>query len=320
MTTPTTTADTHTRHHSKHAALELLQQGVRDLMSSAGWRQALEFRRRFHHYSFFNSTLILAQKPDATLVAGYRTWQQQGRQVRKGEKGLSILAPILVKDHDDPERKILTGFRTVKVFDVSQTDGEPIPEPQRPIQLRDTPEDTAKLLGYDLALAHYCASRGVRVHWDYQHPEALGYYNATHQRIGIRAGLSTVQAFKTLVHESAHMLLHDRTKEPIDRAHAELEAETTAFLVCHQLGIDTSSYSFAYLAHWSDDLDALMRAGERASHAATTLTSAIHTHHDHLIIPVPDAHTDPAAPSGRDRAHPRQPRNQPNAHPTESPR
>jgi len=302
MTTPTTTADITNRttemSAGKRAALELLRQGVSDLVSSAGWRKALAFRRRFHRYSFFNSTLILAQMPEATLVAGYRAWQEKDRQVRKGEKGLSILAPILVKDRDDPERKILVGFRAVKVFDVSQTDGEPIPEPERPQELRDTPEDTAKILGFDMALANYCASQGVTVHWDYQHPEARGYFSAASKRIGVRAGLSAVQAFKTLVHESAHMLLHDRTKEQIDRVTAELEAETTAYLVCHELGVDTSSYSFAYLAHWSGDLDALMQAGERASKAATTLIDAIH-HHAQLIQSIPEKQTCPEVSTPR---------------------
>ena len=306
MTTQTSTADTTTRPAGKSAALELLHQGVSDLMSSDGWRKALAFRRRFHQYSFLNSTLILAQKPEATLVAGYRAWQQNDRQVRKGEKGIAILAPMLVKDEQDPDRKVLVGFRTVKVFDVSQTDGEPIPEPVRPHVLQDTPEDTAKLLGFDLALANYCASQGVTVRWDYQHPEALGYYNAHEKKIGVRQGLPAVQAFKTLVHESAHMLLHDRTKEQIDRARAELEAETTAFLVCHELGVDTSSYSFAYLAHWSADLEALMQAGERASKAAATLVDAIRDHEAQLIRTIPEVEVGPAAPVGRDRAHPRQ--------------
>jgi len=312
MTTPTTTADTttanteSTRPAGKSAALELLHQGVSDLMSSEGWRKALAFRRRFHQYSFLNSTMILAQKPEATLVAGYRAWQQNERQVRKGEKGIAILAPMLVKDRDDPDRKVLVGFRSVKVFDVSQTDGEPIPNPVRPQVLQDTPEDTAKLLGFDLALANYCASCGVTVRRDYQHAEALGYYNAHEKMIGVRQGLPAVQAFKTLVHESAHMLLHDRTKEQIDRARAELEAETTAFLVCHELGVDTSTYSFAYLAHWSGDLEALMQAGERASKAAATLVDAIGEHQAQLICSIPEVAAEPAAPVGRDRAHTRQ--------------
>src|SRR5690625_4915918 len=107
------------------AALERLQTAVFDLLTSDGWIKALRFRAQFHSYSFFNSLLILSQLPTATLVSGYRKWKEMGRQVRKGERGIRILAPMLRKDPDDEERKVLTGFREVSVFDVSQTDGEP---------------------------------------------------------------------------------------------------------------------------------------------------------------------------------------------------
>lgn len=261
---------------SRQAALDLLQRGVADLLTSEGWRRALEFRQQFHNYSFFNSSLIFAQKPQAQLVAGFNKWRASGRNVRKGERGIAILAPILIPDPEQNDHKLLVGFKTVYVFDVSQTEGDPIPTRQAPRLLLDTPEDRAKIVGLDLLLTSFCTRRGVSVSWDYQHPSALGAYHLGDKRIAIRRDLGPVQSFKTLCHEAAHMLLHTGAEE---RAAAELEAETTAFLVCHALGVDTSSYSFAYLAHWSGDLEALLHAGDKASKAANTILDAL-TRHD----------------------------------------
>src|SRR5690606_18735105 len=159
-------------------------------------------------------------------------------------------------------------FRNVYVFDVTQTDGEPIPMPEAPKLLEDTPQDRAKITGLDFRLSAFCAQRGVSVTWDFEHPQALGVYRPGDQHIGIKRGLGPVQSFKTLCHETAHLLLHTGTEQ---RSMAELEAETTAFLVCNALGVDTSSYSFAYLAHWAGNLEELLHAGDRASKAATTI-------------------------------------------------
>jgi antirestriction protein ArdC len=266
----------------KDAALAILRAGVADLVTSAGWKRALEFRRHFHTYSFFNTSLILAQHPSARLVAGYRTWQKLDRQVRKGERGLGILAPMLRRDPNDPDgdARILVGFRTVKVFDVSQTDGEPLPERPAPELLRDTPEALTKLRDLDRTLIAWCAGQGVRVTHDLQYPHALGVYRHAGPEIALRPDLSTVQSFKTLVHEVAHHLLHSREDE---RHTAELEAETTAFLVCDALGVDTGSYSFAYLAHWQKTLDELLHAGERASRAARTILAAVGRPQEHPL-------------------------------------
>lgn len=271
MKQPTTT-------DSKQTALDILHKGVADLMTSDGWKRALDFQRRFTKYSFFNTSLILAQKPDAQLVAGYRTWITAKRQVRKGEKGITILAPLLKQDPEDPERRTLIGFRPAYVFDISQTDGDPIPLPESPKLLQDNHDDLVKLASYNFRLAMFCASHGVSVTWDFQHPAALGAYYPTQRRIAIKADLSHTQAFKTLCHEAAHMLLHDN--EP-NRTTGELEAETTAYLVCHALGIDTSSYSFAYLAGWAGDLEPLIKAGERASKAANTILNTLTANPDH---------------------------------------
>jgi len=279
---------------TKQAALDILHKGVADLMSSEGWKRALDFRRRFHTYSFFNTNLILAQKPDAQLVAGYRAWTTNNRFVRKGEKGITILAPLLRKDPDDPHHRILTGFKTVHVFDISQTEGDPIPLPEPPRLLQDTPEDHIKLASLKFRLAMLCASKGVSVTWDFQHPTALGVYRPDHKRIQIKADLSHTQGFKTLCHEAAHMLLHTASD---DRTQAELEAETTAYLTCHALGINTNDYSFAYLASWTGDLETLIQAGDRASKAADQILEHLQADPDTPTAePMAEPTTNPPTP------------------------
>ena len=175
---------------AKQAALDTLHKGVADIMTSNGWKRALKFRQRFHNYSYLNTLLILAQRPNATLVAGYRTWQTSNRFVRKGEKGIAILAPLLVRDPDDRDQLNLVGFKTVYVFDLAQTDGEPIPQAERPRLLLDMPDAQAKLTGLHFRVAMFCASKGVRVLWDFQHEHALGVYRPTDKQIAIWSGHS----------------------------------------------------------------------------------------------------------------------------------
>lgn len=250
---------------AKQAALDRLQEGVANLMSSAGWQAALTFRNQFHSYSFLNSLLILAQRPDATLVCGYRKWQQLGRQVRKGESGIRILAPLLRKDEHDPDKKVLIGFKEVRVFDIRQTDGDPIPTPPKPTILHG---DNARIQTAITALEGACSQWGIRLDRNLDHPRALGVYRHADRSISLRAGLPKLQELKTLVHELAHALLHDPSS---DRRLAELEAESAAYLTLDQLGLDTSAYSFAYLASWTDDLERLITAGDNASKAANQL-------------------------------------------------
>ncbi|MEX2536363.1 MAG: ArdC-like ssDNA-binding domain-containing protein [Trueperaceae bacterium] len=247
---------------SKQKALAILHGGVSELMQGTGWRQALEFRSRFHNYSFLNTSLILAQCPDARLVADYRKWQELGRQVRKGEKSISILAPIIKKDKEDPDKKFVAGFRAVPVFDISQTDGEPVPGPESPKVLEG---DGASIRQATNVLERYCVEQGIQLTRDLEHGRALGIYRPTTKSIALKSYLPALQELKTLTHELAHALLHDSTS---DRVVAELEAESSAFLVCHQLGLDTSAYSFAYLAGWADTLETLIAAGDRACKAA----------------------------------------------------
>ena len=271
-------------------ALELLHKGVADLMSSDGWREALEFKSKFYQYSFFNTSLILAQHPNATLVAGYRKWQELGRQVRKGEKGIAILAPLFRKLRPDEQgcgssrltdegERMLVGFRSVYVFDVSQTEGELIPEPQRPLLLTEDSSLVGSAVG---GLESFAASQELKVSFDLKHPKALGVYRPSTKAIALKPDLPPLQTLKTLIHELAHALLHDLES---DRTLAELEAESCAFLVCHGLGLDTSRYSFAYLANWGESLEQLIAAGERASGAASKLLVVLRPEPEPKIVP-----------------------------------
>lgn len=268
-------------------ALSILHSGVANLLSQDGWKKALAFKTKFYHYSFFNTALIYTQKPEATYVAGYSKWQSLGRQVTKGEKGICILAPIIRKLKAkelqerreqgtnipaNPDEPVLVGFRAVHVFDVTQTKGEPIPQIERPKLLEGKEEDT-DLISLSLCkLLSFSAQNQLNVSFDLQDTSALGTYEPLAKRISLQADLPPLQKLKTLVHKLAHALLHDLSSQ---RDIAELEAESCAYLVCDSLGLDTSSYSFAYLAHWTPDLDSLMTAGERASKAAERITAAL---------------------------------------------
>jgi len=191
---------------------------------------------RFHSYSFGNLMLILWQKPTATRVAGYRAWQKMNRYVRKGEKGIAILAPCFFKDKED-ETQSRIFFKTVYVFDLSQTEGEPLPE----IDWRTT-EQNAELQS---ALTKLVESNGWQVTYtdDLEGAEGVCRYQA--KTITLLNGTGT----STLIHEIGHMLLHEDQRE-MSREDKETEAESVSFVVCNCFGLETSAPM--YLANWSD--------------------------------------------------------------------
>lgn len=265
---------TPTQRSSKDDALDLIRAGVQDLLTSDGWKAALAFRQTFHQYSLFNALLIRSQRPEATLVAGYKRWLQHGRQVQRGERSIKILAPITRKDKTTDETRVV-GFRFVSVFDVEQTKGDPLPDQHAPVILSG---DSDAITDLTTRLTTHLQNDGVQVDTSEHLGGANGTYTPNDQRIHILANLPPLQALKTLAHEAAHHYLqHTPTLDLRERAFRELEAETTAFLVLHAFGLDSSSYTFPYLAHWSlsDDLDDIIRAGDRASRVATQLTTAI---------------------------------------------
>ena len=247
-----------------------LDAGVRDLFNSERWKNYLDFLSKFHRYSANNTIAIFLQRPTASLVASFSDWRRKGRQVRKGEHGIKILAPHTIKDVDDEtgEIKQRLGFHLAYCFDVSQTDGADLPEgPAR--QLTGSVDDYDRI--WDTLLAVSPVPVSVEPITDC---EANGYYSHTDQRIVVRDGLAEMQRVKTAIHEIAHALLHAKGSEEAnaDRSTREVHAESVAYVVCRALGLDTSNYSFGYVAGWSHDrelkalkasLDAIVRTSDK---------------------------------------------------------
>ena len=254
-------------------AHERLTTMVEALVSGDDWQAMLAMAAKFHRYSFGNVCLILSQAPDATQVAGYRTWQATGRQVRKGEHGIAILAPCTYgatdsEDHEDatPARHVVRGWRVVRVFDIAQTDGEPLADVTPALLAGEAPEDLWDRLAGLVAAEGYTLERG-------DCGTANGYTNFAGRVVRVRADVSDAQAAKTLAHELAHILLHG----PADiagakRSLAEVEAESVAFVVCSAAGLNTDGYSFAYVGGWSGgDIDVVHAAGARVMATAETI-------------------------------------------------
>jgi len=227
------------------------------LVTSEGWMEYLAFAARFRQYSFNNTMLILIQKPDATRVASYKKWQELGRQVRKGEKGLQIFAPMTRRakpeEGGDEERRVLVGFRLVSTFDVSQTEGDALPDDvTRPVLLDgEAPE------GLWESLAEIVANHGYTLRFGPSQRGENGFTEPGSKSIQITEGLSPAQSVKTLIHEVAHMLLHCEDKALTEdailhRNVAEIEAESVAHIVAEVHGLPTSDYSVPYVAGWSN--------------------------------------------------------------------
>ena len=250
---------------------ERLENGVKELYASDNYAQYITAMAKFHHYSFGNALLILFQCPQATNVAGYNTWKQLGRQVKRGEKGIMILAPCnfrasLEREKIDPltgqallgpDGKPLTEkvkispnrFKIAHVFDMSQTEGRELPQ----IGVSELTGDVADYTGIYNRLT--ALSPLPVVQEDFQR-SAKGYTSFTENRIVVKPGMSQVQTIKTLVHEIAHAKLHKPddildVPRPDERRRKEVEAESIAYVVCQHFGIDTADYSLAYVAGWS---------------------------------------------------------------------
>jgi antirestriction protein ArdC len=225
------------------------------LVTSEGWLEYLRFAAQFRQYSFNNTLLILIQMPTATRVASYRKWTELGRQVRKGEKGLQIFAPMTRRreDADGKERTYVSGFRLVSTFDVSQTDGDALPEdPARPVLLEgEAPEGLWQSLAEMVFDAGYTLRRGPSEHGE------NGYTRPSDKVVQVTEGLSDAQACKTLAHEVAHVLLHTDDKALTEdailhRNVAEIEAESVAHIVANVHGLASDDYSIPYIAGWSN--------------------------------------------------------------------
>jgi antirestriction protein ArdC len=254
------------REEKVASAMDALGQGVRDVIEGGEWREMLVTMSRFHRYSWRNCLLIHQQMPEATAVAGYGDWRRKfNRQVRKGETGIDILAPIVRKVEDEgdsdgngePKRKgRIVGVKTVRVFDVSQTDGEELPTVCH--------ELTGEVDGYGGLISALVEASPCPVAFAHVGGEAHGFYSHDTRSITVDDGMAEEQTVKTLVHEIAHATLHAMPCKPADlhgdelagyvaaQGAREVEAESVAFVVSDWLGIDSSDYSFGYVAAWAD--------------------------------------------------------------------
>lgn len=255
-----------------------LEAGVKDLFNSERYQDYLKAMSKFHDYSLNNTLLIVMQKPDASLVAGFNKWRDEfERHVKRGEKGIKILAPAPYKikkelEKLDPDGKPIIGedgkpvteqkeitipaFKVVSVFDVSQTDGKEIPD----IAVDSLTGSVEQYEDFFKALEQ---TSPVPVGFERIESGAHGYYHNAEKRIALNEGESELQTVKTLIHEIAHAKLHDidlnappeQQQERPSRRTREVEAESIAYTVCQHFGLDTSDYSFGYVAGWSSDKD-----------------------------------------------------------------
>ena len=263
----------HARKVSKQAFNELLE--AVEAGKSQKLVEYLKAMGRFHNYSLGNAILIGFQKSDATHVAGFRTWQKLGRYVKKNEKGIAIMAPIVWRkkavhaddEEDKQERQEETAlaFKTAYVFDISQTDGKPLPS-------------FARVNGdpgvYTERLREYISGKGIVL----EYSDAIGSAEGISSGglIRLKKGLSAGEEMSVLAHEVSHEVLHaDRNNMPKDKKVRETEAEAVAFVVCHGIGLDTNSASSDYIQLYNGDKETLMQSLERIQRTAAEILEAV---------------------------------------------
>lgn len=278
-----------------------LEQGITELFESERYREYLRVMSKFHNYSFNNTLLIAMQKPDASLVAGFSAWKNNfGRNVMKGQKGIKIIAPspykvkqemkkidphtqqpIIGKDGKPvTEEKEITipAYKVVSVFDVSQTEGKELPD----IAVDELMGDVERYRDFFAALEK---TSPVPIGFEQIPGSSHGYYHLEDKRIAIQEGMSELQTLKTAIHEIAHAKLHDidlnapeNEQQPrVDRRTREVEAESVAYTVCQHYGLNTSDYSFGYVAGWSSgrELSELKNSLETIRSAAAEIINSI---------------------------------------------
>lgn len=277
------------------AITDRLEAGIKDLFSSDKYREYLNTLSKFHNYSYRNCILIQMQKPDATLVAGFNSWRDNfGRNVLKGETGIRILAyapynvtkeeevldketglPILDANGQPKTQKVkipIPAFKPVSVFDVSQTEGKELPQLVNDLN--------GKVEDYDKMLDVLKEVSPVPIKFEViERSETHGFYSPSDKSITVKEGMSQAQTVKTAIHEIAHAMLHDpdNADEKKDRRTKEVEAESVAYTVCQHFGIDSSDYSFAYVASWSSgkELSELESSLETIRETASELITKI---------------------------------------------
>lgn len=284
-----TTATT-TTSEDKFAALhQQITDGVAALVTSDAWRTMLATAARFHSYSLNNLLLITAQRPDATRVAGFRAWQAMGRQVRKGEKGIAVLAPVAYRpttddaadtdtpdtgpeDRKTPARRRPRAFRAAYVFDVAQTEGDPLPGAGPALLTGQAPAGLWDALAAQVAAHGYALERGTC-------GGANGYTDPRAMVVRVRDDVDDAHAVKTLAHELGHIQcghVQDLATYAICRDRCETEAESVAYIVSAAHHLDTSGYTFAYIGGWTGgDVDKVRAAAETVTKAARTILAAL---------------------------------------------
>lgn len=287
-----------------------IEKGIMELFESDRYRNYLTTMSRFHHYSLNNVMLIYAQRPDATLVAGFQKWKRSfGRHVKMGEKGIQILAPTpykikVDKEKLDPDTKLpmldddgkpiteekeitIPMFKVVSVFDVSQTDGKPLPQISFSL--------TGDVAQYEVFMEALRRTSQVPITIEPMEPGMDGYFHLTKQEIFLREGMSQVQTVCAAIHEMAHSRLHNYEKmteladdgETVlapgekDRNTEEVEAESISYAVCQYFGIETADNSFGYIATWSQgkELKELRASLETINKTSSELISGIEQHY-----------------------------------------
>ena len=249
-----------------------LEAGVKDVFQGENYKAYLDFCAKMPRYSINNQILIMMQKPDATMCQSFTGWKEMGRFVKKGEKGIRVMAPapykmereqdklgndgkpVLDKD-GEPVKEVVevkvNAFKPVSTFDISQTEGEPVPR-------LGVDELTGSVEGYATLMEAIKQASPVPISFENIESGAKGYYQVEENRIAIQEGMSEVQTVKTALHEASHASLHNKEAMNADsdkksRNQKECEAESVAYVVCQHYGIDTAEYSFPYVAGWSSD-------------------------------------------------------------------
>ncbi len=286
-----------------------LEEGIRELFDSEKYREYLRVMSKFYNYSFNNTLLIAMQRPDATLIAGYNSWRKDfGRYVKKGEKAIKIFAPTPYKTYEkreirDPETRnpvldangepvvevtevVRNSFRVVNVFDVSQTEGRELPD-------ISVDELTGSVEKYDDLFNALTELSPVPIDFEDIIGSAKGYFSHIENHIAIQEGMSEVQTVKTAIHEIAHAKLHAENNGK-DRHTKEVEAESVAYTVCQHFGIDTSDYSFGYIAGLSTDKETreLKSSLETIRNTAAEMIGSIEYRLREYIPPVCDRETE----------------------------
>ena len=251
------------KENSSKKLLESLEQSIQEVFESDKWKEYLDTCSKFHHYSVNNCILILIQKKDATQCASFNAWKKLGRTVKHGEKGIRILAPAPFKKEvikqsrgedgakltdvngnavTEKDMVVVPWYKVVYTFDISQTEGKELPGVCE--ELKGTVDNYEQLKDAVIKVS------GVPVKFEEIDSGAKGFYSRDTDSITVKKEMENTQTIKTLVHEMTHAKLHSGACD-LDRKTEEVQAESTAYVVCKHFGIDTDSYSFEYLAGWS---------------------------------------------------------------------